>query len=359
MRGDAPAILVERARDRREIRRRHGVDPKVSAVAAHGADEWLRHEAAFEAAVDAELDAADAHPFVAFVLLERRTRENLPNGRRVTQTGAGARRRQIDVQAQREQAALARLEHEIEGVEELTQPEAARYAHAGDAVGIERALGGEHVVEGGRAQRRQRYQSAGVVDELAVELAVFILADLAARRRLGLLGDAPFGERRRVEHIFVAAAHQHHRIDRRTLIELSRGRQALLLELRLVPVAVADDDGARLRILGSAADDREQLFERAGLGEIDTGAAADAVQMAVGETRRHEAAAEIDDLGGGADMSAHRRGGASRDEASILDGEAFDQRRARVRREHLAVDDHQVGGLRGGRRGECNGQRGD
>src|SRR6266700_7086930 len=93
MRGDAPAILVERARDRREIRRRHGVDPKVSAVAAHGADEWLRHEATFEAAVDAELDAADAHPFVAFVLLERRTRENLTNGGRVTQAGTGARGR--------------------------------------------------------------------------------------------------------------------------------------------------------------------------------------------------------------------------------------------------------------------------
>src|SRR5438874_9708230 len=134
MGGDAPAILVERARDRRKIRRRHGVDPEISAFAAYGADEWLRHEAAFEPAVDAELDAADAHPFVAFVLLERRTRENLANGGRVTQAGTGARGRQIDVQAQREQTALARLEHEIEGVEELAQPEAARYAHAGDAV---------------------------------------------------------------------------------------------------------------------------------------------------------------------------------------------------------------------------------
>src|SRR3954466_14555049 len=70
VRGHAPAILVEHARDRREVRRRHGVDPEVSAVPAHGADEWLCHEAAFEATVDAELDAADAHPFVAFVLFQ-------------------------------------------------------------------------------------------------------------------------------------------------------------------------------------------------------------------------------------------------------------------------------------------------
>src|SRR5438552_14478766 len=124
MGGDSPAILVERARDRRKIRRRHGVDPEISALAAYGADEWLRHEAAFEAAVDAELDAADAHPFVAFVLLERRTRENLANGRRVTQAGTGARGRQIDVEAQRELAALACVEHEIERVEEFAQPEA-------------------------------------------------------------------------------------------------------------------------------------------------------------------------------------------------------------------------------------------
>src|SRR5882724_7507335 len=92
MRGDAPAILVERARDRREVRRRHGVDPEISAVAAHGADEWPRHETTLEAAVDAKLDAADAHPFVAFVLLERRARENFAHGGRVAQASAGARR---------------------------------------------------------------------------------------------------------------------------------------------------------------------------------------------------------------------------------------------------------------------------
>jgi hypothetical protein len=54
----------------------------------------------------------------------------------------------------------------------------------------------------------------------------------------------------------MAAAHQHHRIDRRVLIELLRGGQTLLLELRLVPVAVADDDRARLRVLGGTPDNR-------------------------------------------------------------------------------------------------------
>ena len=102
----------------------------------------------------------------------------------VAHAGAGTRGRQVDIQAQREQAALARIEHEAERVEELTQPEAARNAHAGDAVGIERALGGKHIVDCRRTQRRQRHQRARIVDELAVELAILILADLAARWRL-------------------------------------------------------------------------------------------------------------------------------------------------------------------------------
>jgi len=145
----------------------------------------------------------------------------------------------------------------------------------------------------------------------------------------------------------VPASNQDDRIVRGRDIELGRERQALLRELRLVPVAVADNDGARLRILGGAADDREQFVERAGLGEIDARAAADAVQMSIGKTWRHEAAAKVDDLGGRARMSAHGLGGAGRDETPILDCEGFDQRRACIRREHLAVENHEVGGLRG------------
>src|SRR5262245_6798973 len=69
MGGDAPAVLVEGARDRREVSSRHGVDAVIGAAAAHGADERLRHETTLEAAIDTQLDAADAHPFVALVLL--------------------------------------------------------------------------------------------------------------------------------------------------------------------------------------------------------------------------------------------------------------------------------------------------
>jgi hypothetical protein len=75
--------------------------------------------------------------------------------------------------------------------------------------------------------------------------------------------------------------------------------------------------------------------------------------MAVSKTWRHEAAAEIEHLGVGTDMSTHRHRRAGRDEASILDGEAFGERRARVRREHLAVEDDEVGGLGGGCAREC------
>src|SRR5262249_50850399 len=81
--------------------------------------------------------------------------------------------------------------------------------------------------------------------------------------------------------------------------------------------------------------------------------------MAISEARRCETPAEVDDLGGGADMSAHGLGGAGRDEAPILDGEAFDQRGARIGGENLAVEEHQVRGLSGGMGCERRGHRSD
>ena len=79
------------------------------------------------------------------------------------------------------------------------------------------------------------------------------------------------------------------------MIEFLRGRQALFFELRLVPVAVADDDRARLGILGGAPDDREQFVKRTHVGQVDAGPAADTMEMSIGKAGRHKAALQIDD----------------------------------------------------------------
>ncbi len=78
----------------------------------------------------------------------------------------------------------------------------------------------------------------------------------------------------------------------------------------------------------------------------------DAVKMSVGKTRRDEAAAEVDDLGAGTDVATHRGRRADGDEAPVLDGEAFRDRRSFIGREYLAIDEDQIGGLGGGRRCE-------
>ena len=60
------------------------------------------------------------------------------------------------------------------------------------------------------------------------------------------LVDLPAAQRRRVDDVLVAAAHQHHRVDRRDRVEVVAQRQALLAQLAFVPVAVGDDDFAGL-----------------------------------------------------------------------------------------------------------------
>ena len=56
----------------------------------------------------------------------------------------------------------------------------------------------------------------------------------------------------------MAAAHQHHGVCRRDAVELGRERQALLLELGLVPVGIADDEVAGLRCRHRLADRRNE-----------------------------------------------------------------------------------------------------
>ena len=161
------------------------------------------------------------------------------------------------------------------------------------------------------------------------------------------LGDVPMAEGGGVEDVFVAAADQHHRVGGRELVELLRGRQPLLLELRLVPVVVADDDACRARAsLARTPDHREQLGERARAGEVDAAPAALVVQVAVGKARRHEAAVEVDDLGARPGMRPHRAPSvptAMKRPSLTAKPSARSERSSAVNT--LAVDEHEVGRL--------------
>ena len=76
-------------------------------------------------------------------------------------------------------------------------------------------------------------------------------------------------------------------------VEIAAVRQAVFLELRLVPVAVGDDDAAARTV--SACGDRRQQSSIVRARERSTpGAAARVVQVIVGEARDDGPAAQID-----------------------------------------------------------------
>src|SRR5258708_6592564 len=92
-------------------------------------------------------------------------------------------------------------------------------------------------------------------------------------------------------------------------------RQALLPQLRLVPVAVRDDQLAGRGALGARLDRGEQLGHAAYLREIDARTAARVVQVSVHQSRDHRAAAEIDQARRPACAPAQRFAGASGENA--------------------------------------------
>ena len=124
----------------------------------------------------------DTHPLVALVLLERRFGDDLADARGVAHAGA----RQINGVAQREVAAAACTEDGVERLEELALV-VARDTHAGDAEGVELALGGQHVRRGDGLRRRQGDEALGIVDQFAGEFAIGVAGDGAAVRHRGIL----------------------------------------------------------------------------------------------------------------------------------------------------------------------------
>jgi len=106
----------------------------------------------------------------------------------------------------------------------------------------------------------------------------------------------------------MTAANQDHRIGRRNAIEIGRERQPLLPELGFVPVGIAYDQIAGFCLCGRRADRRHEIRDRARRRQVHARAATLVMEMAVGEARRDEAPAEIDDFGIRPDAGAYRSG---------------------------------------------------
>ena len=158
---------------------------------------------------------------------------------------APTRRPDQRVDAHRQQAALLHLlQHSVLGDRNAGMPD-RREARLVQLLVVRDAIV-DLLLGRSRRRRRQTHQRLRRIDQLAVQSAVRVLRDAATGRLGGLLVDLPVRERRRIEDVFVAAAHEDDRILRRDAIEIVAQRQALLLQLRLMPVAVRDDDVARL-----------------------------------------------------------------------------------------------------------------
>ena len=119
-------------------------------------------------------------------------------------------------------------------------------------------------------------------------------------------------------------------------------RQAVLLQLRLVPVAVRDDDVAGTALLHARGDGGEDVGEAARGGEIDAGPAARVVQVTVGEPGDHRLAVQIDRRRLRAGELPDRGVGADRAELAAGDRDRFRDREPRVDGDHVAVDQDRV-----------------
>src|SRR5262245_29557644 len=104
----------------------------------------------------------------------------------------------------------------------------------------------------------------------------------------------------------------------------------MLFELRLVPVAVADDDVAGTALLHAGGDRGENVGDRSRARQIDAGSAAGIVQVTVGEAGNDRLAAQIDGPGVRARERPNRGVGADGGKPSVADGNRLRDREARV-----------------------------
>ena len=160
-------------------------------------------------------------------------------------------------------------------------------------------LVGDARLDAPRRRRIERHQAHGGVDQLAVQRPVVVAADLAAGGHRRVRRDAPAGQSGAVQHVLVTAPDDDHRMVQRNGVEVAPQRQALLGELRLVPVGVRDHDSTGCGFAHRPCDGRQHLGERARAGQVQPRPApprpaARRAEVVVGQPRHDRAPAEVD-----------------------------------------------------------------
>ena len=188
VRGDAPAEAVQLAHCGDVLGERHDLDSLELAAFAERFLVGRAHVPAFESAVDQGLHSADAQPFVALV------GPHVPRGDRLAHL-LDARvvedaHQVIDAKAQfplRPQL----LEHAVRLDRAAAELELARNADSREPGRVEDLHLSENFVLHELRRRRQLHQAPRGVDQLAVQFAVRVVADLPARRHGRNARDVP------------------------------------------------------------------------------------------------------------------------------------------------------------------------
>ena len=195
----------------------------------------------------------------------------------------------------------------------------------------------------------QRHEVLGAVDEFAVQPPVRIASDAAARYLRRRFVDAPAGERRAVQHIFVPAADDDDRLPRRRAVEIVTVGEAVLGELPLVPVAVRDDQLPGGRLQREGGDRVDHFRHRSRARQVDAGPAPDPVVVVVGEPRDHGASVQLHDARAGSGQPANLLRSPHRQHPAAAHRQRLHHPR-RPEREHVSVHEYEIRRLPRGRR---------
>ena len=209
-----------------------------------------------------------------------------------------------------------------------------------------------------QGRRIERHQVLGGVDQLAVQRPVVVAADLATGGHRRVRRDAPPRQSGAVQHVLVTAPDDDHRMVRRNGVEVAPQRQALLGELRLVPVGVGDHDSAGCGLAHRRRDGRQHLGQRARAGQVHPRPAAARVEVVVGQPRHDRAPAEVDHARRSRLVRTHLGIRPHRQDPAVGDGDRPRPRLRVIHGDDVAVDENRVGGPRRlGPRREADGRQ--
>ena len=139
----------------------------------------------------------------------------------------------------------------------------------------------------------------------------------------------------------MTTTYQDHRVTGRDAIEVVAQRQALLLQLSFVPVAVGDDHVAGIGHLSSGRDGGRHVGERSRARQVDPRTSAGAMQVVVHQARQQRLSLEIDQPSRRSGNRPHLRAGPHCHHPIAVNSDRFSKRKPRIDSDHLGVVEHQ------------------